>query len=363
MINLATEQEAELAIELVSELPSGLPSELSLEIPSALVSKMETIVLTNNSDMSVEIINFGARIKSVKFPVHGQPTEMALGYASPTDYLTDEFYLGATCGRVCNRIAGGKFKIEGRHYQLPLNDGMNCLHGGADNFSLRYWQVCKQTLTNSSVTLLLVSPNGDQGFPGELNLSITYQLSEDNKLSIQYSANTDLATPINLTNHAYFNLGEKDCQSLYLQLMSSTLLETDAANIPTGNILSVAKSDYNFREPAAIGFRQQNSVNESLKNKNGYDHCFVLDNTPFNQPKAVLTSLKNQISLSVYTDQPAIQLYTGFYLSGQFSAYQGLCLEAQNYTDAENNEHFPSNILQPNQQYQRKIIYQFESIN
>ncbi|MCJ8292942.1 MAG: galactose mutarotase [Colwellia sp.] len=346
---------------LATELETATESES--EVVTELESELATITLTNDYGMSVEIINFGARIKSIKFPVNDNPTEMILGYASATDYLTDEFYLGATCGRVCNRIAGGKFELAGRQYQLPLNDGENSLHGGDNNFSLRYWRLCKGTLTNSSATLSLVSPHGDQGFPGTIELAVTYQLSADNKLSIQYLANTDLATPINLTNHAYFNLGEKDCQSLYLQMMSSAFLETDSANIPTGNIISVAGTDYNFREPAAIGYRQQHTEDESLKTKNGYDHCFVLDNTPFEQPKAILTSLKNQISLSVYTDQAAIQLYTGYYLSGKFSSYQGVCLEAQNYTDADNNKHFPSNILQPNQQYQREIIYEFESIN
>jgi len=323
---------------------------------------IETIKLTNDYGMSVEIIDFGARIKSIKFPVNDKPTEMTLGYASAEEYITDKFYLGATCGRVCNRIAGGKFELEGHQYQLPLNDGMNCLHGGDNNFSLRYWQVDKNTLTNDSVTLTLVSCDGDQGFPGTLNLSVTYQLSEDNKLSIKYLANTDLTTVINLTNHAYFNLGENDCQSLYLQMMSSAFLETDASNIPTGKIVSVSDTDYNFRKPACIGDRQQNSQDEPLQEKKGYDHCFVLDSTPFGEPKAVLTSWQYQISLSVYTDQSAIQLYTGFYLSGKFKSYQGLCLEAQNYTDAENNKHFPSNIIQPHQEYQRKIIYKFESI-
>jgi len=337
-------------------------AELKSELETELESKLVTIALTNDNGMSVEIINFGARIKSIKFPVNAKATEMILGYASAPEYINDEFYLGATCGRVCNRIANGEFELDGRQYQLTQNDGDNCLHGGSDNFSMRYWDVDKATQSKCSVTLSLISPNGDQGFPGTVNLSVTYQLSEDNKLSIQYSGNTDSATPINLTNHAYFNLGENDCQSLYLQMMSSTFLETDAANIPTGNIIPVAQTDYNFREPAAIGYRQQHTEDESLKTKNGYDHCFVLDNTPFEQPKAVLTSLKNQISLSVYTDQAAIQLYTGFYLSDEFSSYQGVCLEAQNYTDAENNKHFPTNILTPNQSYQRQVIYKFESI-
>jgi aldose 1-epimerase len=239
---------------------------------------------------------------------------------------------------------------------------MNCLHGGDNNFSLRFWQMDKQTLTQSSVTLSLVSDDGDQGFPGTLSVSVTYELSEDNKLNIQYSANTDLATPVNLTNHAYFNLGEKDNQSLYLQIKSSAYLESNSENLPTGKVLTVAETDFNFREPACVGTRQQNTEDKSIKDKNGYDHCFVLDNSPIEEPKAILTSVKNQVSLSVYTDQPTIQLYTGFYLTGQFKSYQGLCLEAQNYTDADNNKHFPSNILKPNQQYQRTIIYKFESL-
>ncbi len=322
-------------------------------------------MLINDYGMRVEIINVGARVKSIKFPVNNalssdHAMEMILGYDNTEDYLTDEFYLGATCGRVCNRIAGGKFEISGHEYQLTLNDGGNCLHGGIDNFSMRIWHVDK--VTKSSVTLSLISHYGDQGFPGNLKLSVTYQLTADNKLTIVYCGNSDAITPVNLTNHAYFNLGEKDCLSLYLQLMSSTLLETDEANIPTGNIAEVVGTGFNFTEPACIGESLEITQGESLKLKQGFDHCFVLNNTSFEQPKAMLTSHKNRIRLSIYTDQTSMQLYTGFYLQGKFSAYQGVCLEAQNYTDAENNKHFPSNLLQPEQQYQRTIIYQFESI-
>jgi len=158
-------------------------------------------------------------------------------------------------------------------------------------------------------------------------------------------------------------LGERDCQSLYLQMMSSEFLESDNANIPTGKLIPVEGSDYNFKLPAKIGQLQSQSTDKSLIDKKGYDHCFILDRSSFDKPKAVLTSWLNKISLSVYTDQPAIQLYTGYYLNGMFNSYQGLCLEAQNYTDAENHKHFPSNVLKPNQQYQRKIIFKFESVN
>ncbi|NQZ89567.1 MAG: galactose mutarotase [Colwellia sp.] len=327
------------------------------------MSGLETVTITNKNGMRVEIINFGARVKSIKFRVNNILTEMTLGYGTAEEYLNDDLYLGATCGRVCNRIAGGKFELDGCLYQLPLNDGENCLHGGDNNFSLRYWQIDRQTLNHSSVTLLLVSDHGDQGFPGTLNMSVTYELRSDNKLSIQYSANTDLTTLINLTNHAYFNLGEKDCESLYLQLFSSAYLESDRSNIPTGTILPVENSDYNFKQPVQIGHQQNNTNDKSLKEKQGYDHCFILDDSPFDKPKAILTSFQNQISMSIYTDQPTIQLYTGFYLTGQFISYQGLCLEAQNYTDAQNHLNFPSNVLKPNQKYQRTIIFGFESLN
>lgn len=334
-----------------------------IKVETESLTTLETIRLTNDNGMSVEIINFGARIKSIKFPVNSLPTEMIVCYTSAEEYINDEFYLGATCGRVCNRIAGGKFELDGLQYQLPLNDGENCLHGGDNNFSLRYWKIDSQKLSDSSVTLLLVSPNNDQGFPGTLNISVTYQLSADNKLSIQYSADTDLATPINMTNHAYFNLGEQNCEALTLQMHSATYLESDSANIPTGNIIPVDDTDYNFMLPVIIGHRQNNTIDKSLIEKKGYDHCFVLDNTPFEQPKAILTSAKNQVSLSIYTDQPTIQLYTGFYLGSKFRSYQGLCLEAQNYPNAINVKHFPNCALRPREQYLREIIFAFESID
>ncbi len=322
---------------------------------------LESILLSNDNGMSVEIINFGARIKSIKFPVNAIPTEMILSYESAQEYTADQFYSGATCGRVCNRISQGKFEVDGKIYQLSQNDGENCLHGGEDNFSMRYWQINKNTVTCSSVTLTLHSQDGDQGFPGNAKFSVKYQLQNDNKLVIEYLGNTDKATPINFTNHAYFTLGEQSCESLYLQMHASTYLESDETNIPTGNIISVIGTDFDFRENKHIGKLLFETQDKSLLEKKGYDHCFVLDKGEVERPKAILTSVNNQVSLSVYTNQLAIQLYTGFYLSGQFKPYQGLCLEAQNYTDAENHD-FPTNIVQPNQQYKRQIIFEFQSI-
>jgi aldose 1-epimerase len=155
-------------------------------------------------------------------------------------------------------------------------------------------------------------------------------------------------------------LGEKDCQSLQLQIGSSAFLESDDNNIPTGNIISVDDTDYDFRKSVSVGNRQQSTDDESLKTKNGYDHCFVLDRTSFTEPKAILTSEQSLISLSIYTDQPAIQLYTGFYLSGNFNSYQALCLEAQNYPNAINVKHFQDSVLLPNEDYFRIIVYAFK---
>jgi len=322
--------------------------------------KFETITLINDYGMSVEIINLGARIKSIKFPVNGKPKEMTVSYPTAEEYLNDAFYLGATCGRVCNRISNGQFELDGQQYQLTKNDTNNCLHGGVDNFSFRFWTVDTGSVTNSSVTLLLTSEEGDQGFPATLTLSVTYQLTHGNKLLIQYSANSDNSTPVNLTNHCYFSLGNRSCEDLLLKIKSSFFLELNDANLPTGTILNVKGSDFDFNTLDNLGERQQQMQESVLINMKGYDHCFVLDNSLLMETKAGLISLENNVCMTVYTDQPAMQLYTGAYLSGEFKPYQGVCLEAQNYPDAVNFKHFPNSILKANETYQKTIIYGFE---
>ncbi|MGB0938396.1 MAG: aldose epimerase family protein [Colwellia sp.] len=352
--------------------------------------KLEHITLKNLQGMSVALTNFGARITAINFPVQGVCKPMVLGYDSLDGFLDDPFYLGATCGRVCNRVAGGRFQIAGQTYQLPQNDGENCLHGGIENFSFRYWAIDEETLSDTFVRFKLLSQDGDQGFPGELSISVTYQLNDDNALSIQYEANTHKTTAVNMTNHAYFNLGEDNCLDLHLQLFSHEILEIDQQNIPTGNMLSVENTPFDFTKEVlfsssspnssyspsssyrTIGqhFNTEDSNGESLSK--GFDHCFVLEqkllesttssNDLLSKPSAILTSLKNKIRLSLFTDQNAVQFYTGYYLDKPFSAFKGLCLEAQNHTDAENHAHFPSNILEPNNTYKKHIVYQFDAI-
>ncbi|GHE88954.1 aldose epimerase family protein [Thalassotalea profundi] len=323
--------------------------------------EVKSIVLHNSFGMSVEIINYGARIKSIKFPVNGQPTEMVVGYDDAENYINEPFYLGATCGRVCNRISKGKFTLNNIDYQLPINSDENCLHGGIDNFSMRYWQINEQQLSDSSVCLHLVSEDGDQGFPGEVSASVIYELTDDNKLKIHYNANTTKATPINLTNHAYFHLGEASCQTLLLQINASAYLQRNENAMPTGDFLSVANTDFDFRSSQAIGPRQLASNNQELKSLNCYDHCYVLDSTAIQETKAELISKQNNVRMRLYTDQPSLQLYSAYYLTKPFYPYQGVCLEAQNYTDAVNISHFPNCVLQPNEQYKKNIIYAFEN--
>ncbi|TYK66226.1 aldose epimerase family protein [Colwellia echini] len=341
------------------------------------MAKLQTILLQNERGMSVEIVNYGARIKSILFPVNDVATEMTVGHEYADDYLTDEFYLGATCGRVCNRVENGVFELNGVQYKLTQNDGEQCLHGGAVSFSARFWQVVSSS--SSTVVLKLESESGDQGFPGKLSLQVTYHLTDNNQLKINYFAITDAATPINLTNHAYFNLGNESGEQLDLKIFASNMLDRKSNGVPSGKVISVQNSDFDFRQLTNIGTRHKQAIDLSLQEMACYDHCYILDasetggsnynggdnieNNKYESiglPKAILQSKSNHITMSLFTNQPAVQLYTGVALSGKFRPYQGVCLEAQDYSNAVNINHFPSTILQPNDEYQREIIYQFE---
>lgn len=321
---------------------------------------LASVTLTNKQGMVVEIINFGARIKSVQFPVKGKLTEMTVGYKAAESYLSDAFYLGATCGRVCNRIENASFDIEGETYFISQNEGEHCLHGGFDNFSHRYWKI--ETSTATSATLSLSSKHLDQGFPGNLDISVTYKLTDDNQIIIAYKATTDCATPINITNHTYFSLGEANGELLNLKINASTVLERKANALPSGNILAVDSTDFDFRDSTNIGARQKSTKDNTLKEMMGFDHCFVLDSNDLNEPSAELVSPSNKIKMTLFTEHEAVQFYSAAYLTGQFLPYQGVCLEAQNYSNAINVKHFPESILWPQETYEKRIIFKFESI-
>ncbi|WP_372760445.1 aldose epimerase family protein [Pseudoalteromonas sp.] len=325
------------------------------------MKQLHSYLLSNEQGMRVEILNFGARVKSILFPVNDIPTEMTVGYEHNDSYLADTFYLGASCGRVANRISDASFELNGERYRLSANDGKNCLHGGVDNFAQRFWQIDFAQSTKTSVTLTLHSADGDQGFPGNVVMQVRYHLSSDNRLTINYSARTDKATPLNMTNHCYFNLGEQNCLALELQINAANYLARNAQGIPSGEIVAVANSDLCFTAPNQLGQRQYAAQHPQLKAPLGYDHCYVLEQQQ-SGPAAVLSSLQNKVKMSVSTDQAALQLYTGAFLDGPFTAYQGVCLEAQNYTDAVNIPHFANSIVMPGEQYNKVISYHFENI-
>ena len=208
----------------------------------------------------------------------------------------------------------------------------------------------------------LVSEHLEQGFPGQLEAKVTYQLTEQNELKISFSGQTDADTPINLTNHCYFNLGEESCKELELELQAARYLTLNENSVPTGAFTPVLKGDFCFREAKRLGPCLDEPKDEALRIAEGYDHCFVLDHSPFSTPKAVLTSRRNKVQLQVFTDQPGIQLYTGRYLDGEFTPFQGVCLESQNFPDAINQAHFPNSVLRVGETYQHELIYQFVAI-
>ncbi len=328
------------------------------------MSAWKCFPLTNDFGTKVEIINLGASIKSIQYPINGQLTDMIVTYENSDSYLHDPFYLGATCGRVANRIGDASFELDGKRYALSKNDGSNCLHGGENNFSKRFWQEKAELTQANQVTLILQSNDGDQGFPGEVEAEVSYHLSNDNKLKISYRATSNKATPINMTNHSYFNLGEKNCLGLALKIDSANYLERNDAGLPTGAILPVANSDFCFNTDTVIGERQNKSIHPQVIAPWGFDHCLVLNHSlDAVKPVAVLTSHLNKVKMSLYTDQLALQLYTGSFLQEPLAAYQGVCLEAQAYGDAVNNDNFPSVIVRPGNIYTKEITFHFEMVS
>lgn len=321
------------------------------------MTKLTKTVLKNKLGMEVTLVNFGARMTSVKYPVIDKLQEMLVSYDSLNEYVDDPFYLGATCGTVCNRIANAEFEIDGTAYSLPANDGENTLHGGPNNVSLQYWQLDLATVSSSYAKFILSVADGHNGFPGNIELTAAYTLSEDGQLSIEYTGTTDTKTPINLTNHAYFNLGEKTCFDLELKMASSQFLERGSNGIPTGDILDVDVMGVDFTKRQTIAELVDLNKYKQVKEEAGFDTCFVLDSNA--EVKAELRSLKNRIKLSVMTTQPAVQLYTGKFLGAPLRPYQGVCLECQGYVDAPNQSQFPTINVAPNEIYRQKIIYQF----
>ncbi len=317
--------------------------------------------MVNSRGNRVTMTNYGAILVTVEVPDrHGNVANVNLGYDTLDKYLERHPYLGATVGRFCNRIAAGQFELEGKTYDLAVNNGPNHLHGGIDGFDRVVWQAepfSEEGLCG--VRFRMTSPDGDEGYPGALTVSAEYSWSDQDELRYQFEATTDAPTVLNLTNHAYWNLsGGKRPNILEheVQLMCDRYLEVDEHLIPTGRILPTAGTDLCFSKPRVIGTRM-----DKFPMTSGYDHCYVVNGAAGEQPRlaGVAVDPESGRKMEVFTTQPGMQLYTGNHLGGDHPAYSGLCMETQHYPDAPNKPEFPSTRLNPGETFREVTLHKF----
>ncbi|MEP6789113.1 MAG: aldose epimerase family protein, partial [Acidobacteriota bacterium] len=335
---------------------------------------VEIYSLTNSSGVEAKIITYGGAVVSLKVPDrHGKMGDVVLGFDSIADYERHTAFFGALIGRYGNRIAKGKFSLDGKEYSLATNNGVNHLHGGVKGFDKVVWTARPlANATGANLELTYLSRDGEEGYPGNLNVKVIYSLTENNELKIVYSATTDKATVVNLTHHSYFNLAGAGSGSILdhqLTLNADKFTPTDAGSIPTGELRSVKGTPFDFTKPAAIGSRI-NQPDEQLKFGSGYDHNYVLNKTGRGLTLAATAyEAKSGRVLEVFTTEPGIQLYTGNFLDGSVKGKSGqdypknsaFCLEAQHYPDSPNEAKFPSTVLKPGQKYSQTTIYKFSA--
>jgi aldose 1-epimerase len=321
--------------------------------------------LINANGNSVEMIDYGAIITAIRVPdKDGKRINVTAGFDSMAGYLGKHPYFGATVGRFCNRIAKGTFSIDGKAYTLAVNNGPNHLHGGLVGFDKQIWKTSKiQTDKHVGLKFELTSPDGQEGYPGTLRTVADYLWDNEDRLTIRFTATTDKATHVNLTNHAYFNLSGAGSGTVYkhqLALASDQILEIDATMIPTGKLASVKGTAMDFVDAHAIGDRIQ-----ELKETNGYDHCYVVRGSAGQlRLAAKVTDPASGRTMEVQTTQPGIQLYTGNFLDGsdanaRFQRHEAFCLETQHFPDAPNHKSFLTTLLLPNQTLSETTTYQF----
>jgi aldose 1-epimerase len=352
--------------------PSPLPPQGVASQPFGQTAKHEPITLytlTNKNGMTVSIMNYGATIVNIIVPDrNGKMGDVALGFDHFAPYVRATAYFGAVVGRYGNRIAKGQFELAGKIYHLPINNGPNSLHGGLHGFDKYVWKEEAVDSDSPAVRFSMLSPDGDQGYPGNLFVSVTYTLDDENALHIAYQATTDQPTVINLTNHSYFNLagaGSGTILDQVITLHADHYLPVDATQIPTGEIKAVAGTPWDFLQPTKIGLHLKETGARPL----GYDHNFVL-NKGFFSKYALAAEVEDPVSgrtMKVYTDQPGVQFYTGNFLDGTITGKDGkvyrqhdaFCLETQHFPDSPNHSNFPSTVLQPGDTYETSTVYQF----
>ncbi|MGQ8338238.1 aldose epimerase family protein [Sunxiuqinia sp. A32] len=331
--------------------------------------KETTLFVLSNGNVEVSITNFGGIITSLIVPdKEGKSENIVLGFDDVSEYQSDQYlenchYFGCIVGRVCNRITKGKFTLNGKDYQLPINNGDRHIHGGIEGFDKKIWDA--KTINEENrvgLELQYFSKDGEEGYPGNLTTIVHYWLTKENELIIDYAAKTDRPTIINLTNHTYFNLtgGAENILQHYLQVPASTYTELDDL-MPTGRILNVEGTPFDFRKESMIGSRIDQLPD-------GYDLNFPLDEAVTGDTRfaGVLKETKSGRFIEVYTTQPALQIYAGYYIpeliidgKKKFGKYAGFALETQHYPDAINHPNFPSIVLNPEDNFHEKTIYKF----
>ncbi len=329
-------------------------------------SKAHLYTLENANGMRVSITNYGGIITELHVPDRqGTLADVVLGFDNLDQYLGEHPYFGATIGRVANRIAQGRFALDGKSYQLAINNGPNHLHGGLRGFDKVLWKATP--IKNSGVKLSYSSPDGEEGYPGRLTVTVTMTLTSANELRLDYSARTNKPTPLNLTNHTYFNLaGRGDILGHELTLDAHYYTPVDETLIPTGEILKVDRTPFDFIQPRTIGSRLR-----ELKGKpRGYDHNFVLDNG--GQFLARAARVSEPVSgrvMETWTTEPGMQLYTGNFLDGSLTGKNGMtyrqcgavCFETQHFPDSVNQPQFPTTVLRPGRIWESATLYKFST--
>jgi aldose 1-epimerase len=325
--------------------------------------------LANKKGMSVSVMDYGATLVKLVVPDRrGKLDDVALGFDHFAPYPTQTAYFGATAGRYANRIARGQFKLDRVTYQLSINNGPNSLHGGLRGFDKRFWKVQQVVSDTPAIRFSRLSRDGEEGYPGNLFVSVTYTLTDDNRLRISYQATTDKPTILNLTNHTYFNLagaGNGTILNHILTLHARAFTPVDDTLIPTGEIKKVEGTPWDFLSPTPIGLH----LKETGGKPAGYDHNFVLEKSLFSDlaEAAVVEDPQSGRTMKVFTDQPGVQFYTGNFLDGTlvgkggkaYPQYAGFCLETQHFPDSPNHDNFPSTVLLPGQIFKSTTVYAF----
>lgn len=341
---------------------------LTFAVAKVIKMKQRTFIIKGKAGMQAHISTFGAKITKLIVPTaNGEKRDVVLGFNTPEEWESQELYFNAVIGRVANRIKDGRFVLDGTPYQLAINNGTNALHGGPTGFNVRIWEVVEQSL--HSLTLHYRAQDGEENFPGNLDVWVTYTLTKEGALAIRYKAKTDKPTIVGLTQHAYFNLkgeGHDTVRDHSLQVLANQYTPTDDTQCPTGEIAPVEGTPMDFRQPTLIGDRIDDPF---FALGRGIDNNWVINEALEPSRKEPVLAAKvsvEDLTMEVYTTFPGLQVYTGNWVEQHkgkcgkmYDAQNSVCLEAQNLPDAINHANFPSPILRPGEVYEQTTVYQF----